>query len=108
MTKRKREIGDDEEIIIVDSKQHSDITVEQKWAIVAFCMEDYDTKTRKLGYGHRKLAMTRFDIGKQTVNNILVEYMDQIQNNILYPNLNPKSREYCGLVSSHNHHSHPI
>jgi hypothetical protein len=50
MTKRKREIGDDEEIIIVDSKQHADLTVEQKWAIVAFCMEDYDTKTRKLGY----------------------------------------------------------
>ena len=46
MPKRDRQNA---EIDIVDSKQHEDLTVEQKWAIVAFCMEDYDKEKRKLG-----------------------------------------------------------
>ena len=77
---------------IVDRKSRPDLKLQEKWSLVAFCMENYDWENRRIADGRRKEAMDRFEVTRMTVTNVVADYVQQICSGSIYPDLAPKSR----------------
>lgn len=87
------------EIHISANRNTPDLKLEQKWAIVAFCMEDYDWDKKKMAYGKKQMAAERFKLGTMTIYRVVNKYVEQVDGGSIYPTLMPKSRASCGITS---------
>ena len=90
------ENGDDVVIKVVDKVKHADLKTHEKWAVIAFCMEGYDGRIED---GRAKAAAKRFGIAERTIRSIVQEYRKQLDDDTVFPDLAPKSRENCGPKS---------
>ena len=77
-------------------KRNRDLSLEQKWSIVAFSIQYYNHDRKRLVDGSMEIIKNRFNYGERTIQNVLKEYFDQIANNIIFPTLNPSDRSECG------------
>ena len=91
MPKRRREVEDDHVIIAKERKGHADLKLQEKWAIVAYCMGNYEHDASRMGDGRRKEAAERFDLDPKTINRVLKEYLDQPRAGEIYPDMYVKS-----------------
>jgi len=87
------ENGDDVVIKVVDKIKHPDLKTHEKWAVIAFCMEGYEGRVAD---GRLQAAMKLFHLAKSTVKSLVQEYRKQLDDDTVYPDLAPKSRENCG------------
>ena len=77
-------------------KRNRDLSLEQKWSIVAFSIQYYNHDKKRLVDGSMEIIKNRFNYGERTIQNVLNEYFDQIANNIIFPTLKPSDRSECG------------
>ena len=77
-------------------KKNKDLSLEQKWAILAFSIQYYNNEKKRLVDGSLQLIKDRFDYGETTIRNVLKEYFDQIANDVIFPTLKPSDRKDCG------------
>ena len=81
-------------------KRNRDLSLEQKWSIVAFSIQYYNHDKKRLVDGSMEIIKNRFGYGESTIKVIMKEYFDQIANNVIFPTLKPSDRNECGLGSN--------
>jgi hypothetical protein len=77
-------------------KRNRDLSLEQKWSIVAFSIQYYSHDRKRLVDGSMEIIKNRFDYGETTIKHVMKEYFNQIANNIIFPTLKPSDRGECG------------
>ena len=86
--------------MIAQRKSNMDLSESEKWAIVAGCLNCYDSEKKRLRDGSMVVLTSRYKISERSIQKIFAEYKEKNSAGVAYPDLAPKSRSACGPDSS--------